>query len=160
MVSMAQSTEQCECCNVDACPSMQRLISVLTVYDEWLYNEPNKEENPITAVLQKSFSKYSMRDILRDHDHIKQREYNLFSANNGCTQSSSPCIPSRRHQRDNNQQIQSYFVHGIPAIIAQKTLDQIHLYLYHPFNGQSQRFGTDITTVSEDDDEEEEEKYE
>eukprot|EP01084_Bolivina_argentea_P159526 277819_1 len=152
----------CDECNIADCFALKRLVQSNTQYEEWLYKEKNKEANSLANALNKSLNSYTMKDISKDYNHIKQHRYNLPSINTSCCYTSSDCIPIKRHQRDTNAK-QTYHNENIKEIVMQKIFDQIHLYLYHPFtedhNKQNQRFGTAISNENENKNEEEKIEY-
>ena len=41
----------CNGCDIKNCSSLNRIQKVLKIYDEWLYNKENKDENFITYIL-------------------------------------------------------------------------------------------------------------
>eukprot|EP01084_Bolivina_argentea_P148391 259441_1 len=113
-------------CNNNNCLALQRLIDLNNKYQKWLYDEIDK-----TNQLENVLHNYTMKHILRDYNHIKQSKCNTVSVDLQCSVFDT-CIPMKRHKRDNKSQSQ-YVGNNIKQIIKQKILDQIHLYLFHPF---------------------------
>ena len=131
MAALESSHTNCEECNINNCKCLQRILNILTQYQQWLYSD---HVESISSLINDS---YSMQHIFRDYKHIKEINYNIDS----CPQSLSKCIPNDRHRRDNyNNYKQLYFTKEIKEILIQKLLDQIHLFLYHPLsNNQSDK---------------------
>ena len=159
------STLNCEDCKFDDCKSLEKIIQILSQYEQWLYNEANKDINCISNVLNKSFASYAKRNLIHHYQHIKDMGYNMSMNNILCTRSLSNCIPFSRHRRDNHDNYeQLYFTKDIKEILIQKMLDQIHLYLYHPLSDRKSddkqskddmnRFGTNKQSTFMDQNEE------
>eukprot|EP01084_Bolivina_argentea_P259594 438066_1 len=132
---------QCDDCVVHNCLSLKRMQKLLQLYHEWLYYKQNKKF--ITCILSNSLDNYSMKNILNDYHHIKQKRYNISLTNKACPKLSA-CIPLQRHKRDNNLNYkQQYFGTNATEIVTQRMLDQMHLYMYHDLT----RRNTDINST-------------
>ena len=139
-------------CIVSTCKPLQRLVSILKVYDKWLYNEDKRKM--LYDTLIQTIQSFTTKNTINDYKHIKEMNYDMIINNTSCSRSITQCIPSNRHRRNNNTNYrQIYYTTEIKEILLQKTMDQIHLYLYHPLSHRdnidktsynNNRFGTEI----------------
>ena len=62
-------------CTFDTCKSLQRLPSILGVYDDWLYNEDKTKM--LHATLNESMQSFTTKQTTNDYKHIKAMKYNM-----------------------------------------------------------------------------------
>ena len=109
-----------------------------------------QEEKSSINFLDELFQKYSVSTILNDYHHIKQKQYQ----SNPCKHFSD-CRLFNRHKRHNIPLYKTqYSTTDTMLIYQQRLLDQIHLYLHHPFStidiNESNTRYIDLQPIKED----------
>ena len=129
----------CQDCTHEDCKSLDRIINILNVYNLWLNNNTEKDKESIIDFVESSIESFSNKQIINNYNHIKHKNYHLSSSK--CTKlssSSSECVARRRHKRDNSQNFElKYSTTDIQQILFQRMLDQIHIFIYHPFTNRN-----------------------